>query len=159
MLMGLVSFVVMMIETGAGSSASEEWLTAIDFFHIFLFYYTLCFVAHALYLIHGSSSTAFSYRKSFYLPLKDVISNAEQYITESKNSWMNFLSPQARLARSNVIFHLLFFLFKKKYTLPRNFNFALYLTICLQRYAVKTIDRSTFTWLVHYLINNVSNFF
>jgi len=64
MLMGLVSFTVIMIEASKKEDPNhhDDWIIGIDFSHIVIFFLTFFFVAHAFYLMWTSVSCASIYR-------------------------------------------------------------------------------------------------
>ena len=51
MIMGVVSFSVVMFESQSKYSYDHEWIIAIDFVHILLFFTALFYVVHACFLI------------------------------------------------------------------------------------------------------------
>jgi hypothetical protein len=71
---------------------------------------------------------------------------------KKENSWRYFLSRLEYLPLSpvqdRIEFALVQILFQNTYFLPEGFNFASYLTGCFDRYALQTINRSMFSWLV-----------
>lgn len=182
MLMGLVSFVVIMYEANASHASAEtatddlhnpnitehrflsaaageemsqqeKIIISIDFAHILLFYITLFFVVHAFYLMGMS---IFIEKRYHQLAAEDLDSLAERVEQNSKNPIKKFLFefsywPFSTL-RSHVEFHLLRDFFQKTYLLSVNFDFAAYLSHSFGRYALKTINRSLFSWAVFLLV-------
>lgn len=164
MLMGLVSFVVIMYSS-FNQSASDHHsldykvLQSIDFAHILLFYVTLFFVLHAFYLMALSIGNEKNYYKIAAEEPKSMIHKIQTYSLQypfwkylfESNYW-----PFFKL-KHNIEFHLLKDLFEKTYLLSLNFDFPAYLSLSYGRYALKTINRSLITWLV-FLVGLVLNF-
>lgn len=50
--------------------------------------------------------------------------------------------------RNRVEFSMIHSLFTKTYLLPEDFDFPYYLSGCFDRFALRTINRSMFTWVV-----------
>jgi hypothetical protein len=154
MLMGLVSFTVIMIEASqkvndTSSELYHKWISGIDFSHIMLFYLTFFFVAHAFYLMRTSFVCSKGYRKTFCEKTSDLIVELEDLETDWKNKFLfGFQYLPLSVIRERAEFHLAHSLFKETYQLPEDFNFAAYLSGCFDRYALKTINRSMFTWFV-----------
>eukprot|EP01034_Spumella_vulgaris_P022807 gene22807-28972_t len=89
------------------------------------------------------------YRKSFCEKTSDLITELEELETNWSEKFrfgLQYLPLSA--IRERAEFHLAHSLFKETYQLPEDFNFAAYLSGCFDRYALKTINRSMFTWFV-----------
>jgi hypothetical protein len=152
MLMGLVTFCVIMYEAapeGGVSETEETWLSAIDFSHVFLFFVTFFFVMHAFYLMIMSVWSASGYRSMFTEKTIDLLAVLEKV---QANAWESFLFSISQLpvssVRNRVEFSLLHSLFCKTYLLPLDFDFPYYLSGCFDRFALRTINRSMSTWIV-----------
>lgn len=152
MLMGLVSFTIIMAEALQKNSEShnpnyERWIEGIEFSHILIFYLTFFFVAHAFYLMRTSVVCARKYRQRFCEKPKHLIDKVENQTDQEKLLYTFTYMPFQDL-RTRVEFQLIHFLFNETYLLSEGFNFASYLSGCFDRYALKTINRSMFTWFI-----------
>jgi len=152
MLMGLVTFCVIMYEatpTGGISETEESWISAIDFSHVYLFFVTFFFVMHAFYLMFMSVWSSSSYRSMFTEKTSDLAIALEKV---KSNWWDRFLFSVKELplcsVRNRVEFSIIHSLFLKTYLIPENFDFPYYLSGCFDRFALRTINRSMFTWVV-----------
>ncbi len=152
MLMGLVTFCVIMYEatpTGGISETEEDWINAIDFSHVYLFFVTFFFVMHAFYLMFMSVWSSSSYRSMFTEKTVDLMAVLNKV---KGNWWDRFLFNVKALplcsVRNRVEFSMIHSLFVKTYLLPVDFDFPFYLSGCFDRFALKTINRSMFTWIV-----------
>jgi hypothetical protein len=152
MLMGLVTFCVIMYEatpTGGISEDEETWITAIDFSHVYLFFVTFFFVMHAFYLMFMSVWSSTTYRSMFTEKTLDLAAALEK---TKANWWENFLFSVKELplcsVRNRVEFSIIHALFLKTYLIPEDFDFPYYLHGCFDRFALRTINRSMFTWVV-----------
>ncbi|KAJ1416365.1 hypothetical protein B484DRAFT_155438 [Ochromonadaceae sp. CCMP2298] len=151
MVMGLITFVVMMYEATPPTHdvSSHEWVAAIDFSHIYLFFVTFFFVGHAFYLMFISSCTVTEYRKDHEEKVSELIEELENM---KSTCWQRFLFsfkflPFSAL-RSRVEFSLLHSTFNKTYLLPLDLEYPYYLSGVFDRFALKIINRSIFTWVV-----------
>eukprot|EP01038_Epipyxis_sp_PR26KG_P010905 gene10905-14640_t len=152
MLMGLLSFSVTMgeaLQTSEQHTSLAAWIHGIDFVHILLFYLTIFFVVHAFYLLSQSvrNMKYYSYLKFNSTPevLLDLIEETE------KNPISSFLYKYVTLFpfsnnRDKVEYYLIREIFREMYWLPNNFDFASYLSGCFDRYTLRAMHRSIFTW-------------
>lgn len=152
MLMGLVSFTIIMAEALQKNSQAHDpnyhkWILGIEFSHILVFYLTFFFVAHAFYLMRTSVICSRKYRQRFCEQPKHLIAKVENQSDQEKLLYGFTYMPFQDL-RNRVEFQLIHFLFNETYLLSEGFNFASYLSGCFDRYALKTINRSMFTWLI-----------
>ena len=152
MLMGLVTFCVIMYEAapdGGITEAEENWISAIDFSHVYLFFVTFFFVMHAFYLMFMSVWSASRYRSMFTEKTIDLVGAVEK---AKANWWDSFLFSIKELPvcnlRNRVEFSIIHSLFLKTYLIPGDFDFPYYLSGCFDRFALRTINRSMFTWVV-----------
>ena len=150
--MGLVTFCVIMYEAtpeGGISEVEENWISSIDFSHVYLFFVTFFFVMHAIFLMVMSMGSAASYQSMFTEKTSDLCAAMED-AKDKKNSWCNFsiFAGSSFSLQKRVEFMLLHSLFKKTYLLPYEFDFPNYLSGCFDRFALRTINRSLFTWWV-----------
>jgi hypothetical protein len=152
MLMGLVTFCVIMYEAtpdGGISEDEENWISAIDFSHVYLFFVTFFFVMHAFYLMFMSMWSSSSYRSMFTEKTIDLYAALEKV---KASSWDRFLFSVKELplcsVRNRVEFSIIHSLFLKTYLISEDFDFPYYLSGCFDRFALRTINRSMFTWIV-----------
>ncbi|RYH28530.1 hypothetical protein EON65_11870 [archaeon] len=155
MLMGVVSFIIIMVRAGrlasnyATAESGAEWVLGIDYAHIVLFFLTVFFVLHALYFMKKSLSSNATYRRKYTKEVAAMIKELDVVETNAQASFFYYLQylPFSQL-RDQVEFYLMVSLFRDTYWLPLEFNFADYLSGCFSRYSLKTIDRSFYSWLV-----------
>lgn len=152
MLMGMLTFCVMMYEAVPRDETNEvehEWMESIDFSHVYLFFVTFFFVMHAFYLMAKSVSAVSEYRLMYSERTELMIEGLQNL----KSSWWGtFLFNLKMLpfcsTRNHVEFSLTQSLFTKLYRLPEDVDFPYYLSGCFDRFALRTINRSMFTWVV-----------
>jgi hypothetical protein len=152
MLMGLVTFCVIMYEASIDGGISEDeetWISAIDFSHVYLFFVTFFFVMHAFYLMFMSMWSSSSYRSMFTEKTIDLHAALEKI---KSSTWDRFLFSVKELplcsVRNRVEFSIIHSLFLKTYLISEDFDFPYYLAGCFDRFALRTINRSMFTWVV-----------
>lgn len=155
MMMGLMSFVIIMYEASKTSVSDKEHevIIAIDFAHIILFYLTMFFVVHAFFLIKTSISAAFHYRRIFAQSTKSLLEAVEVMHTNKILKFFFELKyiPLSSL-RDRVEYNLIHTIFSSKYLLPEDFDFGAYLSQSFARYSLKLINRSITTWFVLFLL-------
>lgn len=155
MLMGLVSFTVIMLEASDVTSqdGAEEWLVGVDFAHILIFYVTFFLVAHAFFLLRTSIISSRKYRRMFYETAESLLTDVSQLRKNRVFSGLyNFVYLPLSSSRENVEFYMIHQLFRDIYWLPKEFNFPAYVSGCFDRYALKTIKRSLFSWLALFIL-------
>jgi hypothetical protein len=158
MLMGLVSFIVIITEAAqttklSHSAEGQAWFKAVDFSHILLFFVTFFFVAHAFYLMRASIVSGRKYKFDFAERITELIESIETVKKSRFQSYLyNFDFLPLSSVRDRVEFRLLHILFRDAYCLPEDFNFAYYLNGCYDRHALKTINRSFATWAILILL-------
>eukprot|EP01041_Mallomonas_annulata_P003493 gene3493-6953_t len=146
MIMGFMSFAIMMLESST-KEVHNVWMEAIDFAHIILFFVAIFFVIHATFLIFLSVSLAKGYRRSHVHDEADIIAKVAEL--QNKNSYIekflydNSFLPLSNL-RHNVEFKVLYHLFRDTFDLPIAFDFAHYLTLCTEKYALSILEISSF---------------
>jgi hypothetical protein len=152
MIMGMLTFCVMMYESTPEDKEdviAEEWLAAVDFSQVYLFFVTFFFVMHAFYLMIKSATAASEYRLLFSESTTTVIENLK---AAKQSCWGSFLFSLKLLPISNARYHAEFSmiqaLFMRLYRLPENLDFPYYLSGCFDRFALAIINRSMFTWIV-----------
>lgn len=137
MLMGIISFIVVMIEAGQEdlSTTGENWLSGIDFIHILIFYMTIFFVINAFYLMRTSLITSKLNRRYYCEQTSELIKEVKT--TVIGNFWYEFRYNMNYLPLSNirdrVEFKLVHSLFRDTYLLPANFDFPSYISGCFDR--------------------------
>lgn len=144
MQMGLISFIIVLYES---RRETNQWLLSIDFSHMLLFFVALFFVVHAFFLMFLSYRSSKYYLKLNAQTLKEVLTH---YTTKTRLEsflfWLPYLSlSELQDSMEYKIAHLLFR--DTYYRLPREFNFSLYLTKCLDYYALKTMEVGYVSWI------------
>lgn len=152
MLMGMLTFCVMMYEavpTDKNDVIEEEWLTSIDFSHVYLFFVTFFFVSHAFYLMAMSVSAVSEYRLMFSERTASLVESLQDLKKSCIGSCLFYLKllPVCN-TRYHVEFSMVQSLFTRLYKLPEDLDFPYYLSGCFDRVALKIINRSIFTWIV-----------
>ena len=152
MLMGMLTFCVMMYEAIPKEEepySNEEWLASIDFSHVYLFFVTFFFVLHAFYFMMMSVSAVSEYRLMFSEKTAGLIGSLQEVRDSCLGSFLFSLKllPLSKI-RYHAEFSLLQSLFTKIYKLPEDLDFPYYLSGCFDRFALRTINRSMFTWVV-----------
>lgn len=148
MIMGLVSFTLVMIATSSSSSESGAiWIEAIDFGHITLFFMALFFIVHAGFLIIQSQRISIEYQRHHSLLVRDILNK----MRDNASFWGQFIYshkwvPGSRL-RKIVEFKIIHLLFRDAYAIPLSFNYPSYLTSCHEKYALQLLDIGVFSWL------------
>lgn len=157
MLMGVISFGIIMYEAAneSPSSSMYDTIVAIDFVHIILFYLTIFFVVHAFYLIRISIFNYRKYRHYFAVSLADLAERVG-ILSENPCSIGNLLfrSDFVLLSslRDKVEFKMVQSVFHALYLVPKNFNYPAYIAGCYERYALKTINRTFLSWVMFLLV-------
>ncbi len=154
MLMGVISFSIIMYQASKTTATEEETtiIIAIDFAHIILFYMTIFFVFHAVYLIRISIYNHRRNRGYFAKSIKslaDQIEEVEKRSCWSPSKWLyhfDFFSLSS--LREKAEFKVVQTIFQALYLVPRNFNYPAYISGCYERYALKTINRSLLSWFI-----------
>jgi hypothetical protein len=149
MIMGVVSFCIGMYQTTdeAQQADDQEWIIGVDFAHYILFYMAFFFVMHAFYLIFLAMSTAKAFDRYHAMEIADV-----RDLVPPNYGWFNtFLfnySPVSKI-REKFEFKITYVLFRDTYKwVSLDFDFAHYLTGCMQHYALKVMCAGSFSWLV-----------
>lgn len=153
MLMGLVSFTIVMITATQKTQhitnpTVTEWITSVDYSHILLFFLTFFFVIHAFYLMRKAILCGTDYRKSAKMKLSDLIQEMKKLQDRKVDSMLFQLQyiPFSQI-RDHIEFYLLQSLFRDTYWLPEDFHFSEYLSNCFNRHALKTVNRTWITWV------------
>lgn len=153
MLMGLVTFCVILFEATTNAHKYHVYIVGIDFSHVFLFFVTLFFVMHGFYLIIISMITTKEYHKNLSEKTFELIVKLEKV----QRSYMKSLLYRFHIypissIRHRVEFSLIHSIFTRTYLLPKDFDFPQYLSGCFDRVALKTIKRSIFSWVMLLLV-------
>lgn len=152
MLMGLISFIVIMYEADLAardhvSATVQEWIVAIDFGHICLFFTAIFYVVHSFMLIILAGVQSKQNISMFLTPVSEIITEVKQSTTSAYQSFLYHLSYFPLCQQREVVeFKLLSTLFSTSYTLPNDFHFALYLSGCLESYALEVVELGLHTW-------------
>lgn len=148
MLMGIVSFTIVMVEANKAATNHTEWILGIDFSHIVLFYIAIFFVFHAFYIMWISYSSSKVYIHHHCTPLENVVQRIFTMSDWRDKIGYNFDFVQISPVRDIVEFKILASLFEDTYWFPENFDFATYINFSFEKYALKTIDRGIFSYFV-----------
>lgn len=162
MLMGMLTFCVMMYEAVPADEEDviqKEWLESIDFSQVYLFFVTFFFVMHAFYLMMMSVSAVTEYRLLFSERTSEVVESLESLKSNTIGTALFYMKlVPFSTTRYHAEFSMLQSLFNRLYRLPENLDFPYYLSGCFDRFALRTINRSMFTWVV-LLVFVIANFF
>ena len=154
MFLGIVSFILLMIESSQSEKSTffKQTLIGVDYCHIMLFYVAIFFVLHVVYLLLVAARSSKIYR----IFQKDSIASA---ITEGKKTSLHFCTSFffrhhifPSKARNLIEFKIVSVLFADSYSLPDDFNFSAYVKGCFEFYALKTVDVGIFSWMVVILL-------
>ena len=145
MIMGIVSFLIVMFETTSYAQNATEMVLAIDYCHILLFYVALFFVFHAFLLIRLMGYLGKQYDKFHYTDIKSILSQADGSTLSAK------LSSRLKLLfasnyRRTVEFKVLSTFFHQAFRLPYDFQFSDYLKGSFENYALRLLNISPLTW-------------
>lgn len=158
MLMGILSFMILMYEAdleGRDAETEEihEWILAIDFGHIVLFFYSIFYVMHSFMMMVLTGRRSKEYFTMFSMPASEVIQKLTDAFENPYRQFQYYLTywPVCSV-RETIEFKLMSKLFASSYTLPNDFNFALYLSGCLEGYALKTVEVGFHTWVTMFLL-------
>ena len=149
MLMGVVSFAIGMYETTSQSHSPKnaEWIVGIDFAHYVLFYLAFFFVIHAFYLIIISILGAKDNDKVYALTIHEV----RDMLPQDASWWTKFIfnySPISAI-RDKFEFKIYHVLFRDTYKwVTSDFDFANYLSGCMQQYALRIMSTGFISWLI-----------
>lgn len=148
MIMGLVSFSVVMYETSEISHQNISYINAIDFAHILLFFMALFYVLHAFLLIRLSGSASEEYTTFHFNNIEQILKDVTAHVSVR---WRKFfyhidLIPGSRV-RDVVEFKMLHIFFKETYKFSNAFDFSVYLTGCFEAYALELLEVGVFTWV------------
>lgn len=146
MIMGFVSFAITMY-TAAKDHSPEVYhvIEIFDFVHYVIFFICIFFVAHSLYIMLQSLLASKQYEKLHSLSLTNLIQDL--VITESNNfkSFMYTYLPMSSL-RNAIEFKIIYALFRDTYSLPASFDYGYYLSGCFERYSLKVMNMSIWSW-------------
>lgn len=152
MIMGLFSFIISTYLSTIGDNMKEDeynFIEAIEYSHIVLFYVAIYFVLHAFFIMYSTWGICRKYAITAAKPIEIIIKNLE----EINSNWLfssiysNKYFPFDSI-RDDVEFKLLNLIFLDTYYLiPEDFNFSSYLTSCIQRYSLKLTDIGITSWI------------
>ncbi len=148
-MMGIVSFIVVMIEANKAAQHQKEWIIAIDFSHILLFYLAIFFVIHAIYIMRLSYMAGKLHTRYQAEKVKSLIESIHETAEGCMSSFFySFDLFPLSSTREKVEFKIMSIIFIDKFWLPENIDFSYYLTGCFEKFALKTIERGLFSWSV-----------
>jgi hypothetical protein len=132
-----------------------EWINTMDFVGYVIFFLSIFFVLHALYIIMISILSTDQYEQFYSQSLADVIHE----LTTSQQTWRNvffrFRMFSSKL-REKAEFKIMNALFRDTYHIPSHFNFGRYLSGCFEKYSLRITNISHSSWMglaVLFLIN------
>eukprot|EP01041_Mallomonas_annulata_P003494 gene3494-6955_t len=149
MIMGFVSFCIVMLQSsnvfGSGHTISHAWMETIDLAHIVLFFSAIFFVIQATLLIILLIFLSKEYRRSHVKDTNIIIEEIRNLETKghwfSKFCYNHKMIPGSSL-KYNSEFKVQYHLFRDTFGLPVAFDFALYLTLCTEKYTLSILDIS-----------------
>eukprot|EP01041_Mallomonas_annulata_P002189 gene2189-4259_t len=138
MIMGLVSFLIVMFDTTQYAEEAHSVVLALDYCHILLFFVALYFVFQSFLLIRLSDYLAMQYEKFHFAEISAILSEYKSL------NHTNFLKYDN--LRRGIEFKTLGIFFHQSFKLPYDFGFSDYLTVCFEKYALRLLDIGPFTW-------------
>lgn len=124
----------------------SEWINIMDFVGYVIFFLSIFFVLHALYIIMISLLSSSQYEQFYSQSLAEVIDE----LGTSKQSWRNiffsFRMFSSKL-REKAEFKIMNALFRDTYHIPDHFNFGRYLSGCFEKYSLRIINISYSSWI------------
>lgn len=134
----------------------QKWIDIFDFAGYIVFFISIFFVMHAVYIIVLSVMSAKTYDSYFAESLAHVITDIQSAKTSSRDLFykMRFLSFSP--LRERAEFKIINALFRDTYLIPSHFNFGLYLSGCLEKYSMRIINVSYVSWLILLLLFGVN---
>ncbi len=144
-LMGVLALGLIMINASQDITHElSQFIIAFEFVHIILFFTTLSFVFHALFLMYISYG---SYKNNIYMSWIDEGKLLKSY--QNMNLFDTFLFkylPYFSSIREAIEYKCLELLFVDTYWLPADFDVPVYISGCFERYALKTVEVGVFNW-------------
>jgi hypothetical protein len=132
--------------------AHSEWIHVMEFCGYVLFFVSIFFVAHGLYIIGLSLFSAKQYDIYHSTPISEIL----QRITVTQQTWKESLFDFRYLPfsslRSVAEFKIIYALFRDTYWLPSNFDYGSYLTGCFERYSLRIVQIGKFSWSVMFVL-------
>ena len=143
MIMGTISFSILMIESLLDLEQHKDWVVAIDHAHILLFFSAIFLVLHAGALIFDSMRLGTLYARFHNTLITTAIENiqkARKIFCLSKYVALPLVSKCAEFKVQHNIF-------REGYGLPLKFDFSNYVTKCYEAYVLKLLDISPINWV------------
>ena len=132
---------------------TSDWIHVMEFCGYVLFFVSIFFVAHGLYIIGLSLFSAKQYDMYHSMLTSEILQN----ITKINNSWKQFLYESRYLPFSSLRtvaeFKIIYALFRDTYWLPSNFNYGSYLAGCFERYSLKIVKIGKISWALMFLLS------
>ena len=156
MVMGLVSFVITMMQTSRFYEENENIVQAFDVTHIILFFMTISYVLHAFLLTSLSKIVAETFESYQFINLDEVIVS----LRKKKNCVSEFILrspfiPGSQL-REMAEFKILEIQFRSAYRLSPTFLFSTYLTGCFEKNALNLLNVGAFIWVVVIIVGFIN---
>ena len=148
MFLGIISFTLLLLQSVAHPSKDLlQYLKAIDFAHIILFFVALFFVLHVLYLMYLGTTISKMYR-SLHKERDDTLLSMVDRLENDIWDRIIYNNNPFSFLRQKVKFKIIHSLFRDNYSLPETFDFASYLNGCFEGYALKIIDIGIYGWVI-----------
>ena len=124
------------------------WIEAADFVGYIIFFVTIFFVIHALYIMFLSMTVSRRYADLDKTSISDIL---VEFKTAKQSSFNMFLMkfcffPVLNVLK-NVEFKIGWAVFRDTYVLPSQFDYVDYASGSLQRYALRLVDIDKTSWL------------
>ena len=143
MIMGLVSFLIVMFETTKYASSASAVVLAVDYCHILLFFVALYFILHAFLLIRLSAYLSLQYENIHFTNIKTIL---EEYNEIKNKSCFNTEYFRWSSTSRKIEFKVMSHFFRECFLLPPQFGFSDYLSGCFQKYALQLLNIGPTTW-------------
>eukprot|EP00457_Paulinella_chromatophora_P001912 gb/GEZN01001914.1/.p1 GENE.gb/GEZN01001914.1/~~gb/GEZN01001914.1/.p1 ORF type:complete len:712 (+),score=146.10 gb/GEZN01001914.1/:41-2176(+) len=155
MILGLLSFVLILVLST--TSLYTDYILIFEFVHLWIFFVALLFVMHAfVFMTEAHGFAAVWYQVSF-ISLSTLRNTYEAQFSSVRGGWYRFKSRnELFLGNIPVVnemeFHHLRVWFLTKNKLPRNFDFPLYLKLCLSNFVSEHLDAKDSSWIILMII-------
>eukprot|EP00808_Paulinella_micropora_P007203 g33399.t1 len=152
MILGLLSFFLILVL--ATTSLYTDYILIFEFVHLWIFFVALLFVAHAFVFMWEASGFARGWYQTSYVSMADV--RKRYHVEFHSGTWKlsHMIKNRFDLVFGHVPvvgmmeFHHLRVWFLKRNQLPRNFDFPLYLQLCLSEFVSAHLDAKDSSWII-----------
>ena len=138
-----------MYQAANASSKSDDWINILDFVGYVVFFVSIFFVLHALYIIGLSLASSKKYEQFQSQSLADVLKEISDlpYFGRLQRVLYSWRFGSFSRLREKAEFKIITALFRDTYLIPYNFNFGLYLSGCFEKYSMRIINISYSNWM------------